>query len=875
MDPLEAMFKAATGAMAGHQSLDDGGSQATFSICTIEDSFAHSGSYIVRLPAGRLINACDLNQTGGLPLGARPASAYPPKARVLICQVPGLTHAIILGSIPRPLADPNLVLPESLVLRSAVGLFQDTMHWGVFTNPKSELGNFSAGRPADVLPGDWGSINDLGVAVFIGRFLATLKASDQAKVEAFWGDDLLRLVGYNFELFTSGAEVRRINDEGEYNEIERLSMFPWEGLGQAVIGDATRNANGKLQPDSQDAKFEPLQADQLQIQRYLKLSGYLGDLKREWVAGLPDGLTTEQYSSKTVYPGLLDIIHSSNGAYVVRSAKEILLEKYALIPVPKEMIAPEDPTGDNPTNYRAGDLQGSGAGYQMPEYVWGDETDAGIRSAQSYEQQAYLTGKYTYYAAVAHKLDWYVPEESNISAPVSRTVYDKNLKIGYQFLAPLPGFGELVVDQRPGHTVRYYRSRSGIHMLDDGSVVIEDGYGSQLVMKGGSIYLTCVGDVWTQPGRSAVTWAPRDVIMRAGHSADISASLHDVRIKAERNMHILAGNDKSHIGGVLIETRSVGRASADDFRRDGEQVQGHGIILKAPKSTLQMFGQNVYLGRNQTDSGDLVIDAGDQGNLYLRGQNIYARSTNLFAVLMESDSAPQKQMLAITNQGALVSCQTVIGGNVAIAASAGQPAANLYVGGSVEVHDGVVVGQNGVVTNGGFAAKQGAPNIGKLDNDIPIQDPSVFSSIITQEVTLAGQAVDQIEQQEIVNAQTGAGSSNFQKSVGFSCRSTVEDIQLQEATFVLFESRWQQMLRLSGGGSTQWNEPVVTSPTGADTRPHPGQDGWESFSAFGTVESTNFDFAAGRAANRATMSPFGATAQKKTLSGAYLINVQE
>lgn len=875
MDPLDAAMMAAKGAAAGNQSPEGRVHSTAFSICTIEDSFAHTGSYIVRLPAGRLINACDLNQMGCLPLGARPAHSYPAKARVLVCQVPGLPHAIILGAIPRALADPNLVLPESIVLRSMVGLFQDTMHWGVFTNPQSELGNFSAGRPADILPGDWGVINDLGVAVFIGRMMATLKASDQAKVEAFWGDDLLRLVGYNFEHFTSGAESRCLNDEGEYNEIQRLSMFPWEGMGQAQISDATQNSGGQLKPDSQNAKFEPLQVDQLQVQRYLKLGGYLGDLKREWVAGLPSGLKTEQYGNKTIYPGLLDIVRSSNGAYIVRSAKEILLEKYALIPVPKEMIAPEDPTGDNPTNYRAGDLQGGGSGYQMPEYIWGDDNDPGIRSAQSYEQQAYLTGKYTYYAAVAHKLDWYVPEEGDLTDPISSTVYDKNLKIGYQFLAPLPGFGQLVIDARPGHQVRYYKSRSGVHMMDDGSVVIEDGYGSQLVMKGGSIYLSCVGDIWQQPGRSAVTWAPRDVILRAGHSADISASLHDVRIKAERNMHILAGNDKSHVGGILIETRSEGRANANDFRADGEQVQGHGIILKAPKSTLQMFGQNVYLGRNQTDQGDLVVDAGNQGILYLRGQNIYARSTNLFAVLMEADASPTKQMFAITNSGALVSCQTVFGGNVSIAPSGQQQTADLYVGGAIIAHDGIIAGSNGVVTNGAFAAKQGSPFVGKLDDAIPIPDPSTFSSIVNQEVTAAGQAVQAVETIEITNGQTGAGSAHFQKSVGFSCRSTVQDIQLQAATFVLFEARWQQMLRRKGGGATHWNEPEVLSPTGATTRPHPGQDGWESFSAFGTVDGTNFDYAAGHAADRAAMSPFGPAAQKQTLSGAYLINVQE
>lgn len=858
------------GVSAGEQT--SGKKGMSFAVCTIEDSFAHAGSYLVRLPAGRLVNASDINQVGCVPLGARPASSYPVKSRVIVGQIPGVDQYVIFGSVGKSMGDPNLILPDSVVLRSQVGLFQDPLHYSVFADPKSELGNFSAGRPADVLPGDWGVSNDLGLMVFIGRMMATIKASDSAKVEAFWGDDLLRLVGYNYELFTSGAEDKRINDEGEYNEFYRCGMFPWEGLGIAQIGTAVQTADGRLAPNSAKAKFEPLEDNQLLVQRYLKMGGYIGDIQREFVCAPPAALRRETYSAQTKYPGLLDIVKSSNGAFAVRSAKEIILEKYALIPVPKEMIAPEDPLGDNIANYKAGDLQGGGTQYQLPEFKWGADDTAGIRSAQLFEEQAYLLGKYCYAAVVGHTKDWFVPEEGVITEPVSSTVYDKNIKIGFQFLAPLPGFGELVIDQRPGHSVRYYKSRSCIQQLDDGSIVIEDGYGSQIVMKGGSIFFSCVGDVWAQPGRNFIAWAPHDAILKAGNCADISASKHDVRIKAERNVQVLAGNDQSGVGGILLESRSNQPSSATDFAQTGQQVEGHGITLKAGKSSIQAFSQSMYLGRNQTTQGNLIIDAGEFGTTYIRGQSILAKASQILSLVVEEKDSPTQQAIAINASGALVSCPMEIGGTLILAPTGTATRADLYVGGNVSVSGGIVA-KDSVATNASFGARQGAPYVGKLNNDIPVPDPSQFTSLIEGEVAELVAKVQIQETAAVDSATTSPGNDDFQKAVGYSCRSTVQDIQLDSASFILFESRWQQMLR-KAGQQVLWDEPTVTAPNGEIGRPHPGQDGWTNFQAYGTVDGTNFDYQAGHAANRSAMTEQGQQPTKNTLLGGYLINIQ-
>lgn len=864
-------------ARAGSMASAPAASDTSFTICTVEDAFAHTGCYILRPPVGPLVPAVDLHHVGCMPGGARPLGTYPLKSRVLVCRIPMLDMRIIIGGVPRQLQDARLILPDSLVLRSCVGLFQDPMHYTAFSNRKSSLGNMSAGRPADSLPGDWGSINELGLTVYLGKLMVGLRASDLARVDAFWGDDLLRLTGYNMEVFTAGAEETKLNDEGEYNEVLALTSFPWEGMGKRSAGsDATRKANGRLKPGSEEAAFEPEKDDQLMMPRLLRFRGYLGDIEREMVCMRPADADTETHEKKTKYHGLLEIVKHVNGAYAIRSAKEIILEKYALIPVPKKMFAAEDPKGDNRTSYKASNLLGAGNSYEMPEFIWGDETNPNIRSAQLADHHAWFFSRYTTGGLVAHKKDWYYPDETELDKPVDRaTIQASALQLKHRFMADLPvPVGTLVVDDRPGHSVRYYASRSVIHQLDDGSIIIGDGYGSQIVMKGGSIFLECVGDVWAKPGRNFVAWAPHDAILRAGNSADITASKKDVRIKAERNMHILAGNSEE-AGGILLESKANGDSRPPDFSQSGERINGHGITFKAAEGSIHAWAKReMHLGLSQEDGSVINVDAGKNGSLFFRGQQQLTRVLNGVQILQAVEGGGEEEVVSINRSGVIVSTPMQIGGTVIIAPTGADHSADLIVGGNLIVHESAIF-DGSVATNGGFAAADGAPFVGELDTPIDLgPSPDELADNINGAVEQVSVVVKVLNDLAVEKPESSPGNEEFKKLVGFSCRSTVEDYKLDEGSFLLFESGWQQILR-TGGGAETWDEPVVKGPNNEETRPHPGQDAWDSWQAYGEVNSKNFDDAAGKAKNRTAMSEQGNQAVKKTLKSGYVINVQE
>lgn len=851
-----------------------------FCIATVQDAFAHTGMYLLQTPFGPNIPAVEVLSTSGLPLGARPLRGFMPKTKVLALYFGGQRHAIIFGAVPDGMLDAKLILPDSLVLCGRAGIAQEPMHFQAFNNQKSILSNHSCGRAADVLPGDWGYINDVGLAIFLGRVMASLRASDMAKIEAFWGDDLLRLCGYNLETFTAGMEDRRVGDEGEYNEIIKRTPFTWEGLGKDTPALAAAKKNGALKPNRNEATYEPIEPDQMIIPRHLVLRGYLGDIENEFVCAPENGMGTETFKRQTKYVGLLRINKHINGAFSIQSAKEITFEKTVIIPVPKELISPEDPLGDNRTNYKAADQLGSGASYDMQEFTWGEETSP-IRATQLLDAHAYFFAKYTVGGLAAHKKDWFFPEESTVDKPTDSTVYDKNLEIGFKFYADLPSFGDVTIDQRPGHSVKYYKSRSIIKQCDDGSLLFEDGFGSQIHMTGGNIFASAVGDIWAKPGRNFVAWAPHDAILRAGNSADISASKHDVRIKAERNLHMLAGNDTAKIGGILLESRAKGINTSTGFNEVGEQVSSYGVVIKCPESSFHVISGDAYIGLSKDAvRKTLCIDAGDEGNVYLRGKNVLNQLNDggIFGVVTDVEGA-NKQLLALNENSAVISAPVQIGGTVVIVGTKFGDTGQLLVEGGIATK-GQIAAKGGIASKGAIVAEgvvasraNGDSFVAKLDQPLNINpDTDTPKQQITKQTDLVAEQIKLLEDAAVTDAEA-PGNEQYIEKVGFSCRRTREDLKL-DATFILYEARWQQMLRKKGGGK-DWDEPVVNAPNGTPTMPHPGFDGWQTMQAYAEVNEVNLNYENGKANARDGLTPTGPAPQKKTLQSGYKINVQE
>lgn len=906
--------------------------QNSFFVSEVIDNVAHFGTMKVAAANDGVIQGVLLTDAGNGIIGPRKiGAAFPAHTKVVCYKPPGVPFCYILGSIPDWIVSPSYnMVPDWIVPACRSGLGFDRVHRGSLERESGPSGdiNFAAGRPCDELPGDTGYINELGVGYGIGRFMAWLRASHFCGIEAHWLDNLLRLKGFNFELMTAASELRAMNDEGEFNELLRWGPYPWETLGisEASI-DFTKHDSEHW--DSGRSGREPIEDDQAGIWRVQRFRGYLGDLERTIVAlPIKQQLTDAalRMETKVTFPGLLDSGFSIDGSWYVRSAKGILLEKTVAISVPKELINPDDPDGDTADNYKAAGMWGTGDDHNRKEPEL-DNDQAGLRSLLAYERHALIHGYYSYLGFHRHSKDWLLPEEREAvtALGLDKAIYDPSAPVrNNTFWMPLPKVTRVSLDHRG--TANYYSGRACVQIEEDGSILLEDAYGSQIRMEGGNIFIAARNDIIMQPGRSAQVWAPYDIIMKAGNSIDASASKGDVRVKAQGNL-MLAAIDK----GVLIESQfdPANTSEIPDWTQMGEDVESRGVLVRALKSTVIGLGKDVYIraGAREQDktSGQVHIDAGaGEGLAYVHGSDITMRAgTRLRAIVGSTgendDTASldmQKNAFVIGGQNlqtmtfgastftfghetydnsTLVVLGNIFGSNNLIVEQGGVIGGNIQVGKSIIGQNGLHVKGSAIFTSSiiceNIAADKSTgylPSTGDSINaseTLPPEHPAIGKEIIDSARQQSRNALEteRVNDNELVitlNNVLYGDSSKFASTGLISNASFSFRIPEQYGTennFTLPETRWQEMNRKLFGISTVWEETPLLSPgAGQQTMPYPGFDIWERKPTLITSTNKLFDFNTGTSISRAAIegdSTVGIV-ELKSLKDAYVITMQ-
>ena len=851
----------------------------------IHDVFGHTNTYQVHVTGGGIRQATYLGGNSTSPLGARTFRQLPIFTPVA-CYFPDDTgYGYIIGALPPQTFDARYVIPQSLVMRSCVGTFYDAMHYSQYQNEDNDLANFSCARPVDVEQGDWGAINELGMAVWIGKMLTQVRASDVAKLECYWGDDLVRLFAYNYQHYTAGKDSQAFDDEGEYNEVEFYTPFMWEALGSYEPGKEVFEDNdgdtGGVKRGVEKSRFEPKEELQVMVPRGLRMRGYIGDIVRDMVVLPPPDKTGIAKSDDTdKMRGVLDIHCAMDGAYSVRSAKGILLEKSLMLPVPRRKRDPDDPKGDtgigDSANYKPAGYYGSGPTHEKKPYAWKEDVPPG-RASMLDDANAYAQGKYGMQVIDSHEEDWAAPEQSDVKIDSSTNneldgdIFDLQFKPS----AELPQKGEVKVDERTGHDkVEYYRSKARVQITDDGSIVMEDAYGSQITLSGGNIYLSCPGDVIARPGRSFITWAPRDFIARAGWCAEVSAAKKDVRIKAENNLHLLAGDGTT--GSVLIECRATGKPEkaqwADTY---GDDIESKGIILKAEDSAIDAWSNRVFVGATKEAAGTVEISSG-RGKTVIDGDTVGIEALSQFGALVgtaRSQTGSPGQFVLTQASAKLLASLDMVGDLGIWQGSKGS--------GSIKCDSNVTtkgsIGAIGSIYCAGSMAANGMSSTNEHNSTDGGRAPIINSrGGATQAAAAAARQplYQAFEQDTQDDASAGAANQDVWDEVGFAFRDSE---QYKADEWKVYESRHQQLYRAFGYGE-QWDEPVVKAPLEKkDTRPHPGNETWTNSEAYQYADPSsmpNVDVEKGTPKKREEQTEEAPELKKEAPESAYLITKQ-
>ena len=809
--------------------------------------------------------AAATNNHSNMPLGVRAGEVIPPNSTVLVWKPNTGTLAYILCVIPTPTMSDAFNASGHIQQGGNSGPKKVEAYRHIVKSTDNAHGwvSQSSGRPMDGLIGEYSRMSETGIGLLIDSFQAYLRVNETCGLWLNYFDNYTKLSGLSLTLQSYCEHSFQLADEGENFSMKGYATFPWEATGMYSLGAKISKTNDaeSVQLDKQfPFALEDLEDHaQTPIYRLTDYTGYLGQghnrtlMKPAKTSGRR--LMTDDENDTGLFQELLAL----DGSYTVRSAKQVTLAKYPLIPNPRRKRQPEDALGDDlkqDNDYRFSGRFGDGDKHIVKD--WDDQDvenlkslmrPAGVLDLLAHHYNWKSTHPFEY-----HTKDYEYPEESEGTELSSVQFYRGVMYASYVEAFP----SSLYIDSRY-QNVTYYNTASFVSLTEDGSVVIGDGYGSQILMTGGQIRLEAGGDVMLMSGSRVVTLA-REAIVRATNSVDITSSNRDVRIKAENNLHMLGGNDGDR-GGVLIESKSQGAGQVYD-QKLGEDVSGAGITLLSRGGSVNSIAKSIYIRSgvdegNAEGSGNIVLDCANGRSGFVS----YAQSHALF----------NSQGLGIWHQPtgqdninidkshflgpdfSKINGPTTMSSHVAITD-----------GGSLGVDGGVFAAGN-IIALGAMATAEGKPPGDSSTNNIP-QDVNDFIEDFRaagEIYTAVGEPYFKAFYPEFVWLDRQPGNTELlEDQIGFSYRDkSHENGQVYgygDEDFYLLETRWQQLERsgLVDSDGDRWTEEPV-SYQGNDLYPWPGKKHWVDRDAFLQYENQGgfllFDqggFSKARGANR-------------------------
>ena len=882
------------------------------------DGSATANAYIVEVERENYSLVAEaLSPTSQSVIGATAVSSFVPGTRVLVFRHPAMPQAFIIGAIPSP-ADTGAESMHDAVSQTTRHRVDEADVRYLKMTGGGGLMNFSAWQPFDsTMASDWGAITSTGLGVSLDDFMVKMSVNEFTGVFGFYHDSLLRVSGYNMQTWTAGHERDAYMDQAEYNDTQGYTPYPWEHMGslkpgQDIVkeysGAAITQASGYPYYGHWENKYD----NQQPFHRTQQFYGYYGQGSRTVVCAppadaswwtyklesdgkppapfestvenelsikLPAGGGSDKETKDEEEPpiGLSEDNTGLDGRRFIASAKGISLVKRLLLPVPSRLRRPEDGNGDKDDNYKFAGKYGGGPEHKITGDLEASDSKPNLqRAAGILDLHGYLFNYAGLHPFHWHAKDYKTWEQSELKhAQYNSVVPEYSTLKGSMYLNE-PGAQQIQVDHRY-NTQKFYASESFITLLEDGGIVIGDGYGAEIKMTAGTVTISAPGDVWFKPGKNAQIWAGRDCIVRANNTVDISSTEDNVRVKAEQNVMILAGNDSSQkLGGVLIESRAT--AAVYNFDEPGDSVVFGGVVLRAKKAEVIAHAKNIYMrtvgGHEGTDDppGVITLDASrGEGYVMTKSKSIFhyidSPSGQIFHTFRMEPDSDARVVSAFGKQG------TFLNGTI-------------FTDGPI-IADGKKDGfsfmarNNILINKGHILTKKGGPCgvcAGKCVSDIDEAVSKIYDQI-NKELPEKMEKLDDDSFDPLWYDEGRAGNKEVIRKIGFSFR---KDDEYRVEGFELFEDRWQQLARLSGQDMDTWEEKPVKAEGSDDTWPFPGKGKLKDENVYVTQDFTIVEDAGGglRDKDRGSgggglagpySTPKFGTPQRKTIADNYKI----
>ena len=437
-------------------------------------------------------------------------------------------------------------------------------------------------RPRDINPGESTEVNENRVGVTENMYSVELSGgASYVRVDRM--DDEIRMRSTNFQKWTNQEFDWEFNDGGYVSAEGRNYSYQGELLG----AEGLKGPGYKKSEDAKDKEPRP---------RTRWWKGFLGNLFSWFVVRARQ---TPESDDET----LVSVHASQGGNIMVRSTGGISLERYPKIPVPKRLKQPWDPSADKEKDVTHEPFK---------PFEVDDPHSRGIveSSKVAWEQ------KTMYQRFDELKKDFEVRDEQDVQPPGDK---DRDPK------------GSEEIKQ-----AEMANRKAGVYVGEDGSVIIRDAWGSEIVMVGGNILLNTAGNIIHTANKDIVSIARQSVVIRGTEAAEMSSEEGDTRIHAKKLVNVCGGTDQS-VGGVLIE--SLGTTVVDAGPKAGRSAILAGVVIKCEEGGVSLDGKNTYV----TGLDNVFITGGPnggtrEGNIFIDGKNTIMTGADLVAGIVETSS---------------------------------------------------------------------------------------------------------------------------------------------------------------------------------------------------------------------------------------------
>ena len=836
---------------------------------TIVSTVAHLNCAIVAIPGRRPRPALYVTAFGNYGLGVRETKTLANNTLVVVLLLPDSPWDYVLGPASYLVSNPGRTPSDFAQQGSGTNFFSETVH-SMPALSMIGLKNASGGTLGDLFSGEWAITNEFGAGVCVERFGVWMRVDEMCGFWTNMSDHSTRIAGQTIKVDTFGSEERNSFDDGELNRVYERALSPAESVGLKELEEfakqfPTFSEDTGSNPftegsDPLVATEEPINGEAVMAPRYMEFDGRFGDMVQRFITLPNQGKTEYVQSDAARLTALLRERLGTDGSYLLESKSRICLHKSVDIPAPVRVKQADDRTKEISDSKHADDFD-----WSLDEY-----RSAGV-VVQALEHHSYLANIESY-RSFRGRDDWAL-NQAEISENLPANAPPERLWAN----APATEDVDLHIDREPK---KFFHSTAGFDILDDGSVKIWDAWGSEIVMSGGNIFVSCSGDIYELPGRNKITWAPGDIVQRSGENLELSTSRGDVRIKSERNVSVLSGN--SGEGGTLIENRGTN----DEFTTEpGQSTVLSGVSIKSSTPVyVDGSGVRVVASGGGSDPGIHLDDRSGLFDIRTTGQ-----------VLLESDTAVLMRIGDATHTFDSTSVvfnalQVFMAGDAIVRNFVSVGDGVLVFDGDIAAYGGSIFTDGDIAANGTVAAFGGVtgPLLGELEEEpVPAlgsDAEGVASDDKSESQLTADEFITRFDDQlsnlaDAVNAfdlllteQSGLFES-VRPLLSFSFRLD-EDYTLGHNEFWLPEPMWQRRMR-QGSAGVKWDEPTVTSPDGTQTMPHPGLQTWSTNGKQLSVDSDVFNDTLTGAAKTDSVDADPEAEIKEISLTDYITNTQE